>query len=291
MEDVPQWRQLVEQSPDFVLRVEPSGRIDYINRTVPALCPADVVGTSVLDWVDVSDKASVEHALTRAFTTGEPGRFDFLSVPIGGQQAVWDIRLQPVVIDGRVVAAILTSNGLIPGRERPVVARDASRPDQTAQISTWSAFADQLTETIERAAPDKRHVVVMHGELRIFQATYFRLGPALADRIIQAAVERLRPELRSADLCVRLGASQFGLIIETDLKTESARGIAERVLATCTEPANVDQFDASVQGNIGVAIYPDAAGEADGLLAGAAHALVRAKAAGIDAIEVAPTSS
>ncbi len=160
-----------------------------------------------------------------------------------------------------------------------------------AEVWSRSAFSDRLTRAIERAAPASRRVAVLHLDLRVFESAHYRLEPELADRVLGVASERLRHNVRSTDLSAHFGNGEFGLIVEIDLAAESSRKLAERLLAACTGPVAIEQVLVTVGGNIGVAVYPDVASEADGLIASAASALTAAKAIGIDTVQMADSST
>ena len=45
------WRSLVENSPDFILNVDRTGKILFVNQTLRALTREEAIGTTVFEYV------------------------------------------------------------------------------------------------------------------------------------------------------------------------------------------------------------------------------------------------
>jgi two-component system cell cycle response regulator len=111
-------------------------------------------------------------------------------------------------------------------------------------------------------------------------------GHTGGDKVLREVAERLRSQLRAADVVARYGGEEF-LVVLADAPPEEAVAIAERLRAALEKtPIPTDQGEASVTVSIGLAITPVgvSAGEA---VAAADAALYRAKALGRNRVEVA----
>jgi two-component system cell cycle response regulator len=112
-------------------------------------------------------------------------------------------------------------------------------------------------------------------------------GHAGGDTVLREVADRLRSQLRAADVVARYGGEEF-LVVLADAPPEEALAIAERLRAALERtPIPTGQGEASVTVSIGLAIAPVgvSAGEA---VAAADTALYRAKALGRNRVEVAP---
>jgi diguanylate cyclase (GGDEF)-like protein len=95
--------------------------------------------------------------------------------------------------------------------------------------------------------------------------------PAPSDAALAEAAQRLAARMRRADTLARYGAAEFAFVL-TDVRGEAeCRVVAERLLQALAPSARAP--DAA----IGIALYPGAAVDAEGLLRNAEAALYRAR--------------
>lgn len=145
-------------------------------------------------------------------------------------------------------------------------------------------FVQRHLETALRAGD----VAVMMIDVDRFKAINDALGHGGGDTVLREVAERLRSQLRAADVVARYGGEEF-LVVLADAPPEEALAIAER-LRTALEktPIRTDQGEANVTVSIGLAISPVGAGAAEAVAA-ADTSLYRAKALGRNRVEVAPS--
>ena len=130
-------------------------------------------------------------------------------------------------------------------------------------------------------------VAVMMIDVDRFKAINDGHGHAAGDMVLQEVAERLRSQLRAADVVARYGGEEF-LVVLADAPPEEALAIAERLRAALEKtPVPTGQGEASVTVSIGLAIMPIGVGAAEAIAA-ADVALYKAKALGRNRVEVAP---
>jgi diguanylate cyclase (GGDEF)-like protein len=110
-------------------------------------------------------------------------------------------------------------------------------------------------------------------------------GRAAGDRFLIESARRLRASLRAADLPVRLGADELGVLLPMT-PANNARGLAKRLVRTLSQP--VDGFETQPTWSVGVATLALADEDALGLLWRCDEAVGTAKAEGGDRIVAAP---
>ncbi len=64
------YRGLVETSPDTVLQLDRTGKVEFMSRAELGLSPEAVQGSSALEWVDEDERPTFEAAMARALETG-----------------------------------------------------------------------------------------------------------------------------------------------------------------------------------------------------------------------------
>ncbi|WP_018079723.1 putative bifunctional diguanylate cyclase/phosphodiesterase [Asticcacaulis benevestitus] len=106
-------------------------------------------------------------------------------------------------------------------------------------------------------------------------------GHLVGDQLLQQIAERAQAQLRSGDLLARLGGDEFALIVRTGAVDEDISGLAERLIASLSEPFRIDQLVCHVGASMGIAFALGGASQTpDTLLQKADLALYRAKTEG-----------
>jgi diguanylate cyclase (GGDEF)-like protein len=153
--------------------------------------------------------------------------------------------------------------------------------------STWHSLA---TTQVERARRDGTTLSLLMADLDHFTEVNEECGRLAGDRALRMVADAMRQEVRSADLCGRLGGEEFGILL-ADTDVDGAVRVANRmcqrigslrVTVTVTDPNTVPAGrPVCLSMSIGAATFPDAgpAGLDDMLLA-ADNALFAAKDAG-----------
>ncbi len=93
-------RDVVQNIPDYVMRVDREGRIGWINRTLPTLTIEGVLGTPVFQYLHPDIAAVVRRNLERAFSTGQIQDFEISGPGPLDEPAWYRARMVPAVVDG-----------------------------------------------------------------------------------------------------------------------------------------------------------------------------------------------
>jgi len=114
-------------------------------------------------------------------------------------------------------------------------------------------------------------------------------GHPAGDLVLQNVAAALRREVRTTDLVARYGGEEFTVIL-LEIAKESALEVAARLRSAIAEIRTpVKGGETSVTASLGVASYPDDAADRRSLIEAADAALYRAKEAGRDRVEAAPS--
>ncbi|MGE4281986.1 MAG: putative bifunctional diguanylate cyclase/phosphodiesterase, partial [Magnetospirillum sp.] len=105
------------------------------------------------------------------------------------------------------------------------------------------------------------------------------LGHAAGDHLLTEVARRLRQCIRETDTAVRLDGDKFALVMTIASVNDSVI-VAEKVLAAVKEPFAIDGQEVVVTFSIGIALYPQDAGESAALIKQAENALHHAKVSG-----------
>lgn len=142
---------------------------------------------------------------------------------------------------------------------------------------------DRAERAIARAARDGSRVALVQVDLDHFKLINDSLGHANGDRLLLAVVDRLKDCLAETDTFCRQGGDEFILLIPEDVATEQLAGKLQHMLTELARPFDLDGRPLMVTASMGVAQYPDDAGNVDDLLLKAETAMYHAKDAGRNA--------
>lgn len=92
--------------------------------------------------------------------------------------------------------------------------------------------------------------------------------------------QRLSNCLRGSDTVSRLGGDEFTAILRAIPKLEVAAIVAEKILATITEPIVLDGHTIKISASIGISVYPLNSNDCETLIKQADAAMYHAKRLG-----------
>lgn len=114
-------------------------------------------------------------------------------------------------------------------------------------------------------------------DLDRFRAVNDTLGHLAGDRLLLQISERLRRALPGAAEAARLGGDEFAVLLPTTDSTTSAQRVARHLVAELSSPLDLDGLTLVLEASAGLAVFPDHALDAEGLLRRADVAMYQAK--------------
>ncbi|MBQ1096502.1 bifunctional diguanylate cyclase/phosphodiesterase [Streptomyces sp. b94] len=134
---------------------------------------------------------------------------------------------------------------------------------------TWAAL-DDAERIGARAA-------LMLIDLDRFRSVNDTLGHLAGDRLLLQTADRLRQALPRGAEAARLGGDEFAVLLPVADSTTSATRIARGLVAALSSPMDLDGLSLVLEASAGVAVFPDHALDAEGLLRRADVAMYQAK--------------
>ena len=161
-----------------------------------------------------------------------------------------------------------------------------SHSDSVTGLPNRASLLQDLGRAVGRARSQESKIAVLLLDLDRFKIVNDSLGHDMGDRLLKVVAERLRDNLRDADVAARLGGDEFAVLLEGVHSENEAVTTAQRLLEALTPPARLSDYEIASTGSIGVALYPDHADSATELLQLADRAMYRAKSNGRDGYAV-----
>ncbi|MCS0604112.1 bifunctional diguanylate cyclase/phosphodiesterase [Streptomyces sp. LP11] len=138
-----------------------------------------------------------------------------------------------------------------------------------------------LLERIWTALDDAERIgaraALMLIDLDRFRSVNDTLGHLAGDRLLLQIADRLRLALPRGAEAARLGGDEFAVLLPVADSTTSATRIARGLVTALSSPLDLDGLTLVLEASAGVAVYPDHALDAEGLLRRADVAMYQAK--------------
>jgi diguanylate cyclase (GGDEF)-like protein len=163
--------------------------------------------------------------------------------------------------------------------------RDAER-DRYAYLATHdpltglanrSMFDSQLLRALANSSRQGNLVGLMIVDLDGFKPINDTLGHDAGDKVLVAIADRLNLLLRKTDTVARIGGDEFAIILENIASPSVIDVIAQRVIDEIGLPYRELPVDLRVGASVGIALYPDHAGDCERLRIFADRAMYEAK--------------
>jgi diguanylate cyclase (GGDEF)-like protein len=177
---------------------------------------------------------------------------------------------------------------LLPLFSIPLVALDstlwiarARAEEQLRDPLTGLPNRQWLLERIWTALDDAERIgaraALMLIDLDRFRSVNDTLGHLAGDRLLLQIADRLRLALPRGAEAARLGGDEFAVLLPVADSTTSATRVARGLVAALSSPLDLDGLTLVLEASAGVAVFPDHALDAEGLLRRADVAMYQAK--------------
>ncbi len=181
-------------------------------------------------------------------------------------------------------------------------AQRLSLTDPLTGLWNYRYLKESMRREVERANRFGRMLTVVALDLDHFKEVNDTYGHAAGDTVLVEFARRIKIGLREVDLAFRQGGEEFVVLLpETDAYggaiVAERLGAAIRDLPVRIDPRRIDPSTGKavdripISVSIGIAVYPDHAGNAQDLLDAADDALYAAKAAGRDTYRLAVSTA
>jgi len=152
--------------------------------------------------------------------------------------------------------------------------------DQLTNVLNARAFADRLTQELDRNRRYPRPLALMYMDLDNFKVINDTHGHQTGDAVLRLVADAMRSSVRQADVVGRLGGDEFAVLMpETDAQLADAA--AKRLVASLR---NVFKGTPNVTASIGVVSCTATDASTDDLLRRADQAMYDAKKMGKDRV-------
>jgi diguanylate cyclase (GGDEF)-like protein/PAS domain S-box-containing protein len=149
--------------------------------------------------------------------------------------------------------------------------------DQLTGLPNRRLFGNRLREEIAKAERKNSSLAVLFVDLDRFKEINDTMGHEAGDDLLVEAAQRIRSCVRESDTVARLGGDEFVVILPKVDEIMPQDRVAQSIVDTMARPFRLGDQYAYVTASIGIAGYPQDAGNAEVLIGCADQAMYAAK--------------
>jgi diguanylate cyclase (GGDEF)-like protein len=197
--------------------------------------------------------------------------------------------LDPASLPAVLMAVGTVAIGFAAHAHRRLLARVAVAEADIARLTTQdpvtgllnrAALARALEQMIARHQRYQGSSALLYLDVDGFKRVNDLWGRTVGDRVLAALSHRLNRGLRAGDLCARLGADEFAIVLAGTPQADHAARVAQRLIAAAAEPVTVGQAQAHVGLSAGIVMIDGSGLGAEDLLRQGELAMYQAKSQG-----------
>jgi len=151
--------------------------------------------------------------------------------------------------------------------------------DDLTSLPNRKLFTDRLTADLANRSAD-RLLSVLLVDIDDFKAVNDSYGHEAGDDLLVAVGQRLRAAIREGDIAARFGGDEFLIALSEYVDPRVPIGVAQRILATLSEPFDLVGHRVTVSASVGVAVAGVGDPTPDDLVRDADVAMYAAKSRG-----------
>ena len=236
-----------------------------------------IIGRSVLDFAAQQDIAHVKERLATSRNDLEECAFRAAN----GTVLTVEVLARDIEYGGKP-AKVVALRDISERKKAAEQLEYLAHHDPLTGLANRSLLRERISAAIALAEKSGESLALLLLDLDRFKAVNDLHGHPIGDQVLVRVAARLRAAARGAEIIARLGGDEFVILLTAEAGAEAARAaeVAQRVIASLTEPFEVGASFLQINTSIGVSLYPQHGADADELLKNADTALYSAKRAG-----------
>ncbi|MEO7072346.1 MAG: EAL domain-containing protein [Rhodanobacter sp.] len=152
-----------------------------------------------------------------------------------------------------------------------------ARHDPLTGLVNRAEFERHCAVAIAAAAAERCAAAVLFIDLDAFKIVNDSYSHAVGDQLLVKVAERISRQLTRDDLAGRIGGDEFTVLVRGIGMREDVTSLANRLLATLSEPLHVGDCEVALSASIGIAGFPLDGSDPATLIANADAAMYAAK--------------
>ena len=277
------FRALIEQSSDLVAVLTPEGLVRYASpscKLVLGYPQEEWVGVNLLSYIHPDDQTAIHAAFSHALRNlGSAQKDEFRCLHHDGSWRVLETICTGSRNESGEFGLILSARDVSERIAQAEALRRQALHDTLTDLPNRVFFRERLEQAITQAQRSKKPLALLLLDLDRFREINDTFGHQWGDTLLQQVGARLHGILRKSDLIARLGGDEFAVLLSNTSDVSGATNVANRIMSVLEHAFVVDGHTLTIGASVGIALFPEHAGDADTLLQRADIAMYAAKRA------------
>ena len=238
-------------------------------------------GAVYFEIIHADDRAQVHSNLCQMIEDDVPARVQFrVQMPNRGERYFESDTSLIHDAAGKVEQVLTVSRDITERKEMEAYILHQSFHDALTGLPNRLLLEDRMRQATAHLGRQRAPVAVLFIDLDRFKDVNDTLGHAAGDRLLQEVAERLGKCVRDGDTVARLSGDEFVVLLAGLQDIQDAALVANKIVATVSEPCQIGGKELRVSPSIGIAIFPNDGQNIDELLRNADTAMYHAKQEG-----------
>ncbi len=261
------------------------GKITWVNapfETLSGYALVEVLGRKPGDVLQgpETDKNTIR-LMHEALAKAQGFAVEVLNYRKDGQIYWQHLKVDPVLDHQGVITGFLALQTDVTERKRfeALLWRNANY-DTLTELPNRRLFWDRLEQEVRHAQRTGKLVALFYLDIDRFKEINDLFGHEIGDQLLIEVAKRINACVRGSDTVARLGGDEFTIILPQLEALNDGERIAQKILASLTQPFYFDQLRVEVSASIGIALYPNDSPTTQQLVNNADQAMYMAKTHG-----------
>jgi diguanylate cyclase (GGDEF)-like protein/PAS domain S-box-containing protein len=282
-----QLQAIIHNAMDGIITINEAGEIQGFNPAAEQIfgySQQEILGQRVNVLMPDPTRSDHDNHMRRYLQTGETkimgisGR-EVLAVRKNGTQFPMEVSISEMVLGGQKYFVGIVRD-ITERKQAEQKIAHLAHYDYLTDLPNRALFLNCLEHSILLAKRNNYKAAVLFLDLDGFKQVNDTLGHEAGDLLLQAVSKRLKSTIRESDTVARVGGDEFTFVLNNVESTEGAALVAKKIIAALAEPLDLNGQQCRVGGSIGIAMFPDDAGDLDKLIRQADEAMYLAKQSG-----------
>ena len=273
---------VVDAAGEYVWETDVTGHYIFVSERIERVLgytAAEMLGKEAYDFMPPEEMARLEQWFDSRQNPGTPIRnLEYISITRDGRQIWQQVSGVPIFnatgerIGFRGTGMDITERKLAEQRIEELATRDA-----LTQLPNRRLLTDRLSQGILAAQRSAGLIAVLFIDLDRFKTINDSLGHAAGDELLRVVAERLQQLMRKGDTLARIGGDEFVVVLEALRVPEDAGAVAQKIIATLSEPYAIAGNMLTTSASVGISVFPGDAPDGPTLVRNADMAMYFAK--------------
>jgi diguanylate cyclase (GGDEF)-like protein/PAS domain S-box-containing protein len=273
------FKSLFEHHPDGVFSVDLNGSFTSFNEGCIRLTGygrEELMDRSFLQLVLEEDREKAMYHFSKA-KINEPQHFEISTRNKEGMLVHLNVTNLPMIIDGNLAGVFGVAQDITQEKKNQERINHMAHHDVLTGLPNRRLFEQRVDQAIIEVKNTGKMVAVMFIDLDRFKIINDTLGHDAGDQLLLTVAERLKTSVNSKDTVARQGGDEFTVLINELYSAQEAAAAADNIITALNLPFLLGEHEVLTTPSIGIALYPEHADTAVGLMKNADTAMYRVK--------------